>query len=415
LGIPVLGPSLRILPLHLWKIKIAFKTRGSKLRYIDIHKLHWVSPNDIRFLYFKGSHDHTNDHGTIVGGDWDLSILDFERLPIYKALKERFVKGLEWENVKYIQTQLGYLRAGKDRNSVEDSWKYWGIKTESELWKKCRKYDDLYVSMKKKGYMSQKEIQKETDPKEAEIDEITVRIGRYGDLLFQDGRHRLVLTKIVGVPKVAIKITARHKKWVTFRNEIIQFSEENKGKVYQPLLHIDLEDIPSTHNNDRFEIIQQKMDRKPGSLLDIGANFGYFCHRFEKLGFDCVAVEQDDRSVYFLKRLKRASNRSFKIFHGSIFDYCQRDQFDVVIALNIFHHFMKTQQGSEKLCDFLGRLHIGTMFFEPHDPSEKPMQSAFLNLPPNAFSQWILEHSNLRHAELIGQAYDGRKIYKLTS
>ncbi len=415
MGAPFLGRLIREAPLAWWKLKMRFSGRGGELPYCDIHKRHWISPGDIAQFYFEGGHDQARDHGTVVDGDWDLSVRPFEDFKIFHALRERFVEGRPWEEIDYIKTLTERCRGNKSLRSYEDWWEYWDVNGEEEIAEKCRKAEALHASMKEKGYVSQKELLGETNPKRAELDEITVRVGRRGDLLFQDGRHRLALAKLLELPEMAVKITARHKKWKDLRDEAVHFASTcPDGKTYQRLCHPDLADVPCAHGDERFEIIRTSLDRTSGTLLDIGANLGYFCHRFERLGFDCVAVERYERNVYFLERLKRASNRKFEIFNGSIFDYRGREDFDVVLALNIFHHFMKTEEDARQLADFLGRIRIGTMFFEPHDPSEKPMQSAHLNLAPDAFAQWVAERANLKTIIPFGQAPDGRRLFKLS-
>ena len=108
------------------------------------------------------------------------------------------------------------------------------------------------------------------------------------------------------------------------------------------------------------------MPLKGGTLLDIGANWGYFCHRFEDAGFQCYAVEASFREYYFLDKLRVAENRSFAAIHASIFEFWEKSEFDVVVALSIFHHFLKTENEYEKLVSFLRRLRTRVLFFEPH-------------------------------------------------
>jgi hypothetical protein len=53
--------------------------------------------------------------------------------------------------------------------------------------------------------------------------------------------------------------------------------------LYAPLLHPDLAWIPAHRGHERFELIQQALLSAGGTMLDIGCNLGYFCHRFENL------------------------------------------------------------------------------------------------------------------------------------
>jgi len=49
-------------------------------------------------------------------------------------------------------------------------------------------------------------------------------------------------------------------------------------------------------------------------------------------GFNCYAVESHAPTQYFLKKLKVAENRRFTVIEGSIFDYRDKVDFDVVLA-----------------------------------------------------------------------------------
>jgi cyclopropane fatty-acyl-phospholipid synthase-like methyltransferase len=162
-------------------------------------------------------------------------------------------------------------------------------------------------------------------------------------------------------------------------------------------------------------MIRKELSVEGGRLLDIGANWGYFCHKFEEIGFDCYAVEIERVNLYFLEKLKRAENRRFKIINKSIFEYqdIENSSFDVVLALNIFHHFLKDRASYYKLIDLLGKLKLGEMYFQPHCLGEPQMEGAYKNYSEEEFVKFILEASKLTKAELIGATQDGRKLYKL--
>ncbi len=114
--------------------------------------------------------------------------------------------------------------------------------------------------------------------------------------------------------------------------------------------------------------------------LDVGAYWGYFCHRMEDHGFNCTAIEYLATNQYFLKRLRDIEKKQFDIFSGTVFDYREDKEFVVVLALNIFHHFLKTKEDYDRLVELLGRLKMKRMFFEPHCPDEAQMQGSYKNL-----------------------------------
>jgi len=146
-----------------------------------------------------------------------------------------------------------------------------------------------------------------------------------------------------------------------------------------------LSDIPSLYGDERFEIIKAHLPLQIGTLLDIGAHFGYFCHKFEEEGFNCYAAESDDRSIYFLNKLKIAEDRDFKVVYGSIFDYRDKTDFDVVLALNVFHHFIKEEETYYQLIDLLKRLDMKVMFFQTELPDSSQMLGAYRNFDSEDF------------------------------
>jgi len=298
----------------------------------------------------------------------------------------------------------------------------WGCTDKSDLNRRCDRLDSLYRNIRDTGYKSQSEIMsvENTYHEMRNPDEIAVNVGRDGDLLFNNGAHRLAIAKLLGVDKIPIRITVRHPQWQKFREAILLYVKEHGGKIYSPITHPDLRDLPIAHGeseveHDRFSIIEANLSGRRGILLDIGAHWGYFCHRFEEMGFECYAVEKDGMHLYFLEKLKRAENRKFKVVHESIFE-CEdlwKLHFDVVLALNVFHHFLKEEASYLKLRSLLGNLHIREMYFQPHNIEEPQMYGAYKNYSEEEFVEFVLQYSKLNDASFLGRARDGRGIYKL--
>lgn len=418
-------PSLEKLVLTIWhplkyfywKNRWGLETQlrslqGERERYIDADRIYYVSPDKIvfsslqefNFNYFKGH---------VLAGDWDRLDKRIEDLDIYLAIKQVCVDGKQWSDTIFFQRILKDIQHGRI---------HYACRNEKDLIKHCYAIEALYIDIQQKGYKSQKELFAEkliNDPMQAE-EEIAISIGRDGDFLFSDGAHRLIIAKLLGLPSIPVKIAVRHKEWIDFREELVLYARDSKisknNKLYQPATHLDLTDIPSSHESqNRFQIIKSSTSFTNGSMLDIGACLGYFCHCFEDLGFDCVAIENDQQTVYFLQRLKRAENRHFKVFSNSILDNLEiRDNhFNIVLALNIFHHFLKTQGDFERLVDLLNNLHMDEMYFESHLPDESQMEGAYQNFSPEEFVQFILANSMLDRSILIDRMSDGRPIYKL--
>jgi len=378
---------------------------------INIDKIYWVQPQKIQYASLR-EFDVLTDKGKEINGDWDLLKRPFEELDVYIAFKEHFHEGKKWETTVFYKRIL---------NNIHQGEYLWGCKNETDFNIRLHKLDNLFESIKNNGYKTQQELL--TDPNKPDPikleDEIAVNIGRNGDLLFNNGAHRLCIAKLLNTPKIPIKITVRHSQWMDFKRQILLYAKNQiTRKIYHPITHIDLQDIPSFHTEkiDRFNIMQSHLSHKKGTLLDIGSYWGYFCHRFEDIGFTCYAVENDHVNLYFLEKLKRADNKTFEIIPKSIFN-CKEIKyidFDVVLALNIFHHFLKTKESYDKFIDLLQNLHTKEMFFEPHLPEEFNDNNVYKNYTEDEFVQLILKNTTLKKSQEIGKAQDGRKIFKFS-
>lgn len=405
LKFPDLYNSLRTIRYAIWQRRIAFK---AKLKFAakrnELHRIIWVDPICIKKVGVGwGQYKKLSEFGKIVGGNWDLNTMPFEDLDIYRAFHERFINGRDWKETSYYQDYAYQILRGKNIGGVNDK---------KDIPDKFEKFDKLFEKIKFEGFSTQIDL-KGNDTQISVMDEITVRIGRDGELLFEDGRHRLAIAKILGIKKIPVRVTWRHKNWYVFRLQILDYAKYKNGKVYQPLTHPDLSDIPSVHGESRYEIINPNMDFNEGTILDVGANWGYFCHKFEKKGFQCYAVEKGAKDFYFLDRLRLAENRTFAAIHTDIFDFHEKSEFDVVLAFNIFHHFLKTRKTYETLIKFLQRIKTRTMFFEPHLPHENQMEGAYRNFNNEEFVKFISKNTGLKSWEKIGVVEGNRPIYKL--
>jgi hypothetical protein len=189
--------------------------------------------------------------------------------------------------------------------------------------------------------------------------------------------------------------------------------------LYQNPVHPDLQDIPAAHScEDRFEAARHVVPKRGGHLLDIGANLGYFCHRFEELGYDCFAVESEPMNTRAADKIRIAEDKNFKVITGDIFAVTEHEplrgkHWEVVLAFNIFHHFLKQKATYDKLAAWLKSLSVDVMIFEPHKKGEPQMVGAYANYDERESVDFILSNSVLQRSELVHRCTDGRPIYKL--
>lgn len=350
--------------------------------------------------------------GCVADGDWDIQRLPFSGWDVYKAFEDRFVRRRPWEATAYYERVLAEIRGGRTP---------WGCNSVEAFHRRLELLEQLFERIAKEGYKAQAQIQADGEDRFAwdahtpfkAHDEVVVCIGRHGDLLFRDGKHRLSIAKILKLPAIPVAVGLRHRLWHNFREELLAYARANGGRVYQPLTHPDLRCVPAQHDDGRFDIMFRHIPPGARTVLDLGSHWGYFCHRFEERGFECTAVENHPRHVYFLRKLRRAEDRQFKIMDCSVLELGGPQCFDVVLALNIFHHFLRTESTYNALWDFIARLDAKVMFFETANKDEPVMRDAAINPDPDDFVDMILARSSFRHARQIAVVARGRRLYVL--
>lgn len=389
----------KIMKVYYWFL-VFMITNRRRIEAFDIRKIYWIDPTDIKYTLAE-SFKIESDFGKIIGGEWDLPLnqKEIEDSDIFRAFQERFIARAEWSETDFYRRVV---------TEVADGKMLWWCESKSDFDKRCEKLDELYEDITKNGYKTQIELGTNHS-----LDEICVAVGRDGDFFHVNGENRLCIAKIARLKAVPALIVVRHTDWVEFRDAVLNYvGASAEKKAYHPLTHPDLSDIPSIWGQERYEIIKRNLSTKKGTLLDIGAHWGYFCHKFGKEGFDCYAIENTPVHLYFMEKLKRAENRKFKIIAQSIFEYKDRGYFDVVLALNVLHHFLKKKESYTELVKLLRRLRMNELYFQTHSCGEPQMLGAYKNYTPEEFVDFVLENSNLDQKELIGQS-QGRPIYKL--
>ena len=88
--------------------------------------------------------------------------------------------------------------------------------------------------------------------------------------------------------------------------------------------------------------------------------------------------------------------------------------YDVVLALSVFHHWLKEKQLFEDLKDLLSKIRAKQMFFQPHGYDEKQMQGSYAEMSPSEFAEFVRREMEFSNSEKIGAGKDGRPIYSFT-
>lgn len=186
-----------------------------------------------------------------------------------------------------------------------------------------------------------------------------------------------------------------------------------KGKLYAQIPHPDFEDWRSSHKpKERQDIMEPHLEYRGGTALEIGCYLAAFSHWLENLGYDVTAVERNATYAKVGRQIRDLWGQKFDIVHGNFYDL-PKTKYDLVLALNIFHHSLKKKATFEQFESFLERLDCKLMFFEAHDPAEGPMAKAYRPMNPEEFAEFIAAKTGLTQIELIGKEKNVRKIFKL--
>ena len=243
---------------------------------------------------------------------------------------------------------------------------------------------------------------------------VAVAFDHRGRTHLVSGSDRLQAALAEGLRRVPARVVFRHERWARLATEVRAYARQRGGTAYQPYLHPDLADLRSDQGHERFDTLLAALPIRTGTLVDLGANAGYFSHRFEEAGFDCVAVERSEKEAHFLTALRDACGRHFTVLKGSLTEVELPPRPDVALALNIFHHFLKTEASYQELAAFLGRLNAHYMLFEAHLPDEPQMAAAAHDMAPSEFVEWVRTHGGFTNARELGNADDGRPLFLLT-
>ncbi|MFW5501599.1 MULTISPECIES: glycosyltransferase [unclassified Maridesulfovibrio] len=355
--------------------------------------IYWVSPEQIKMcthVVFK-IYEHTN---SIIDGDWDKEKSPFEDATMFYSSFKRRLAGDEWKDIEYYHHNANLISQGEIR---------WGCSTADEFLNRCKGLDKIYTNIKEFGFC-------QTDIN----DFISVAVDRDGQLLLCNGRHRLTFAKLLKLEAIPIKIIVRHTKWVEFCEQVKGYTNVpgRGGKIYAPIDHPEFTHWPIRHTG-RSSIIIDHMLPSGKTVLDIGTHWGYFPTILERLGKKCVGVENLGEQLFFLHKLKKANDAEFEIVSDDIFNYIgEGKKFDTVLALAIFHHFLKTKELHSKLVNLLRSLEMKEMFLLTHSENEPQMRHAYVDYAPEGFAEFITKHSCLDAYHEIAD-FNGRKLFHI--
>jgi hypothetical protein len=151
---------------------------------------------------------HTRMKSDLFSARWKL-----ENYEHYTSFFQHFTEGTSWDETSFYDRLIedihkNHNRYGTSVQEIHDRFSY---------------IDSLYEDIKESGYKQQQELRENdrSSDKPVEYDEITVYIGRGGQLFFgHTGAHRLTISQILDIDEIPVRVLARHEEWETKRDSV---------------------------------------------------------------------------------------------------------------------------------------------------------------------------------------------------
>ena len=322
----------------------------------DSHPLRYIRLSPFIFKFgLKGLSESFGCHyrwklGIILNGDWDKALKDIEKMPIFVALDQVFCQGFSWCETQFYQNSFKQIKKGVTIKNC---------KNEQDLQNRTKAIETLYGAIRVEGYKTQRDL-----GLPYASSDIIACIDRYGRFIFFDGRHRLAITRLLNITTISVIICARHTVWQNFAKKLRWYVKKNGGVTRYPVPHPDFQDIPHKYDEKLFcNILKRTRDYKGKVLnINVGLSFGYLSHRFEDNGFNCIEVNLASDDFLFITKLKKASEKKFVILNN-FSEYLNKHKIEVVLAIDVLHHFLKSKQDFLNLITQISRLNTDAFIF----------------------------------------------------
>ena len=309
------GPSIWLQEARrAWRLA-SFRTRAwladraSGDPYLETTRLFCVPTSSLRHrAQLPYGYSPTKHPGAVVPGDWDLEGSTMEEWPCWVEFREALRGERQWCETAWFNSLMSKAK-GED-----NAWRRRVFEAAAE--RRIRDYECLYDSMCKYGCLPQHEIAGKRGPgyRPYDVDDISVGVGRTGELLLCQGGHRMEVARALGIKAVPVWIGLRHSEWWAFRTRVVAYAQAHGGKVPEQLCHPDLETIPFSFDcSGVLTLISAALGGEAGAVVDAAPGWGSLLHGLEQLGFSAVGLSADPGERMFLERLRDANARSFRV------------------------------------------------------------------------------------------------------
>lgn len=225
--------------------------RADRLIRIDPAEVdHLLSPHFWKRVSIYATHvragawdrNYTSERVILSGRHEGMTIPSLVSLDNYVFLQgceEHFDEGVPWEDTELYDLLV---------TNRELYWDRYDSKANIE--NTLAEIDELYESMERHGYLEQAQLAGSDDGDipfhdttlQPVYHEVAVNIGREGEIIFDDGKHRFVTARVLGLSDIPVRVLVRHREWQDVRHAVSRADspEELSVRVRNRLGHPDL-------------------------------------------------------------------------------------------------------------------------------------------------------------------------------
>jgi hypothetical protein len=193
---------------------------------INPFRVLWIDPNQIVTRNDAIIPKDSRSYCYVINGDWDLTERRFEDHDVFIMLQEHFKYGVSWSETAFYEKII---------DQIEKTGCYWnGCRSETAVLTRCGYLDQLFDQIKNTGFKipcglryGETGLTGEYTPQE-----ITVNMGRDGRFLYENGRHRLAIAKILDLPLIPVRVMIRHTLWQDLRDRIVSGLHQDNLSEY---------------------------------------------------------------------------------------------------------------------------------------------------------------------------------------
>jgi hypothetical protein len=401
------GQARRAARVVTFRVRSRLADRGSGDPYLDSDRVFYVPTAALRRrTALPYGYDPSRRPGAVVAGDWDQpegpTIIDS---PYWTEFREALEGRHPWPET------AAFRAAMRPATAETSAWRRRILTADAQ--RVIKGYELLYESMRTTGCLSQRELAKRRGRgyRPTNTDDISIAVGRAGELLLCQGGHRVETARTLGIEAVPVWVGVRHADWWALRRRIVAYAVAHGGRVPEPLLHPDLDNTPFACDcGTRFDLVAGVLSAADGLLVDVCPGWGYFLHRFEGLGFDCAGVAADADDRYFLERLRAAGDGRFAIADTAE-SLCVEAPVAAVLLLRGSRALLRTDAGRTALASLFSKTRPLAVFVEG-DPQSASTEADSPE-PADQMVRFCAAATLLTHVALLGHA-DGNPIYHLS-